>query len=135
VLLVVASLRTFYEPYPISSSDPVNLVEDPRVDGFAISGARDYLKGFQLEGSVAFDYKTGIRIAHFLSPDLHVMTFTSDLPKTNYVVFDVNGLKFGSLHTTEDAYEAADTPAPNQNLIYNNGAILVVQRLDVTVLP
>jgi hypothetical protein len=129
-LLVVASLRTFYEPYPISASDPINLVEDPRIDGFAISGARDFLKSAQLEGSVAFDYKTGIRIAYSLSPDLELMTFTSELPKTDYVVFDVNGLKFGSLHTTEEAYEAARMLALNQSVIYNNGAIIVVHSSD-----
>ena len=111
---------------------PVNMLgRDSRVDGFAISGARDFLKNAQLEGSVAFDYKTGIRIAHFLSADLDLRTFTSELPKTDYVVFDVNGLKFGSLLTTEDAYEAANMVASNQNMIYNNGAITVVQRTDV----
>ncbi|KON33099.1 hypothetical protein AC477_02030 [miscellaneous Crenarchaeota group-1 archaeon SG8-32-1] len=131
-LLVFASLRTFYEIYPISSSDPVNLVEDPRMDAFAISNARDFLQNAQLEGSVAFDYKTGIRIAHFLSEDLELMTFTTELPKTNYLVFDMNGLEFGSLHTSEEVYEAAIMLSLNQsaNVIYNDGAVMVVHLLD-----
>jgi hypothetical protein len=128
---VIASLRTFYEIYPISSSDPVNLVEDPRVDAFAISSARDFLQGALVEGSVAFDYKTGIRISVFLSSNLDLIAFTTELPKTDYVVFDVNGLEFGSLHITEEAYEAANMLALNESVIYNNGAIIVVQLSDV----
>ena len=60
------------------------------------------------------------------------MTFTKQVPETNYVVFDVNGLKFGSLHTTQEAYEEANMLALNQsaNVIYNNGAVIVVHRLD-----
>jgi hypothetical protein len=51
-------------------------------------------------------------------------------------LFDVNGLKFGSLHTTEEAYEAANMLALNQSVIYNNGAVIVVRRTDVlTTVP
>ena len=91
----------------------------------------DFLQNAQLEGSVAFDYKTGIRIAYFLSEDLELMTFTTELIKTNYLVFDVNGLEFGSLHTSEEVYEAAIMLTLNQsaNVIYNDGAVVVAKLL------
>ena len=129
-LLLTASLRTFYEPYPISSHDPVNLVEDIRIDTFAIGKVGDFLRNSRANGTIAFDYKTGPRVANFLSDELQPITFTSELPESDYVVFDINGLKLGSLHTTQDAYEEANNLTSYQNVVYSSGNIIVIQRVD-----
>lgn len=129
VLLILASLRTFYESYPKSIYDPINVVEDVRVDSLATYSAGNFLKTFKTEGIIAFDFKTGVRIYPFLSPEIFEYSiFTSTLTPSTVVVFDMNGLELGSIHTSSQAYGEAYNFTLTENVVYNNGNVTVVQR-------
>jgi hypothetical protein len=127
-LLIFASFRTFYEPYPKSVHDPVNVVEDVRVDSFSISAAGDFLGRFSTRGSIVFDYETSRIALSIANGTSRSSLFTLTVGSTSLVVFDVNGLKLGSLYTSPEAYAEAENLTSNQNLIYNDANVLVVLR-------
>jgi len=129
VLLIFASLRTFYEPYPKSFNDPIVTTEDWRVDSFSTHRVGDFLKRFVTGGSIAFDYKTGPAASRLLSDDsFQTYTFTSTVTFSSYVVFDINGLKYGSLHTTPEAYIEAVNLTLSQNVIYDSRNLIIIKR-------
>ena len=128
-LMILASLRTFYDLYPKSSYDPINSVEDNRIDPISVYPVGDFLKTFKTGGSIAFDYKTARLSGASLPPEsFQSGIFTLRLWPSSLVVFDINGLKLGSLYTTQQAYEEAYNLTLTQNVIYNNGNITIVQR-------
>lgn len=123
-LIVAASLRTFFETYPKSIHDPINAVEDIRVDSLSVYPVGDFLRAFKGEASISFDYKM-----RFLSFEVSQSSLlTSTLEHTEMVVFDMNGLKLGSLYTSPKAYAEAFNLSVTQNIIYNNGNITITRR-------
>jgi len=129
ILIIICSLRTFYDKYPKSFYDPVNAVEDIRVDTRAVYCVGDFLEKFKTGGIVAFDYKTGKHAPPSLSRGgFQSSIFTSKLTPSTFVIFDINGLKFGSLYTSREAYSEAYNLTLTQNIIYNNGNITIIQR-------
>lgn len=128
VLIALASLRTFYEPYPKSRYDPINAIEDIRVDPTSIYSVGDFLRNFKSGGEIVFDYKTS-KISKFLSSEsFQKSLFTSTLTPASSIVFDINGLKLGSLHTSLEAYTEANNLTSTYQVIYNNGNVLVLQQ-------
>jgi hypothetical protein len=128
-LMIVASMRTFYEVYPKSIYDPVNAVEDIRVDPLSVYYVEEFLKDFKIQGVIAFDYKTGLMAPSCLSYGrFQSSIFTSRLTPSTVIVFDMNGLKLGSLYTSPEAYAEAYNLTLTQNIIYNSGNITIIQR-------
>jgi len=126
VLVLSASLRTYYETYPKSVSDPINLVEDVRVDSFAISSLKDHLKNLSGFGTITFDYKTGLKVTSFIPSSFEPSIVTDKLSESDYFVFDFNGLN-GSLHTTNEVYNELLNVMTNENLVYTTGNVVIVQ--------
>ena len=134
-LLIFASFRNFYQPYPKSVHDPVNAVEDDRVDSFQISNAGNFLSKFSTSGSITFDFKTSTIADSIVNGTSRSIIFTSSVRTASLVVFDINGLKLGSLYTSPDAYGEAYNMTgegynmtSSQNLIYNDGSVLIVKQ-------
>lgn len=127
-LLVLASLRTYYGSYPKSMFDPINQVEDIRVDTFSISNAGDFLSRFYTSGTIVFDYKTGRISSHLFNGSARSTVFTSAVDQAPLVVFDINGLKYGSLYTSPEAYAEAYNLTLSQNVIYNDAHVLIVKQ-------
>jgi len=127
-LLVLASFRTFYEPYPKSVSDPVNVVEDVRVDSFSISNAGNFLSKFSTNGSIVFDDETSRIARSIVNGTSRSSLFTLTVGPASLVVFDIHGLKLGSLYTSPEAYMEAENLTSSQNLIYNDASVLIVLR-------
>lgn len=127
-LMIVASLRTYYEVYPKSVHDPVNAVEDVRIAPLSVYYVGDFLRTFKTEGVITFDYKTGRASAYLSREHFQCSIFTSRLTPSTVVVFDINGLKLGSLYTATEAYAEAYNLILTQNVIYSNGNITIVQR-------
>jgi hypothetical protein len=127
ILIVLASLRTFYEQYPVSQNDPVNVLEDFRVDSSQIYSSSNFIFYNMNSGSVLCDTKTGT--TGFIQVSLRLVTgfFTSEIEPNSTLVFDINGLKINSLHTSPFAYEEAVNMSLANNQIYSNGAVLIAQ--------
>jgi len=122
-LMIAASLRTFYETYPKSIYDPINAVEDVRVDPLSVYRVGDFLRTYRDEWNISFDYKM-----RFLAFDLSQgRLFTSEFEPSDMVVFDMNGLKLGSLYTSPQAYAEAYNFTLTQNVIYDNGNITITK--------
>jgi hypothetical protein len=128
-LLIFASFRTFYELYPKSIHDPINVVEDVRVNPFSVYAAGDFLGKFTTNSStIVFDYKTsGIAIS-LVNGTSRSSLFTLTVGSADMVVFDTNGLTLGSLYTSPQAYMEAMNQSSSQNLIYNDGSVYVVMQ-------
>jgi hypothetical protein len=127
-LLIFASFRTFYEPYPKSVHDPVNVVEDDRVDSFSISNVGNFLSKFSTSGSIVFDFKTSRIADSIVNGTSRSSLLTLTVGPASLVVFDSNGLKLGSLYTSPEAYMEANNLTSSQNLIYNDGSVLIVKQ-------
>jgi hypothetical protein len=132
VLLVAASLRTFYEVYPKSINDPINAVEDFRIDPLSAHYAVNYLSNFTESGEIAFDYKTS-RASIFLNAENYNLSIiTTDVPDSGFLVYNVDGLLYGSIHTRIDAYEVLNNRTLTGNVVYSGGKTVILQQQALT---
>lgn len=125
-LLLISSLRNVYNAYPKSLFDPINAVEDPRIDPVSVYYIAKFLAYSQLTGTIATDYKTGLQIP---PSELYFNNISQTTPiLSTSVIFDINGLKWGSLYTHPEAYLEAYSLMLTKNVIYTSGNITVIKR-------
>jgi len=129
-LMILSSLRTIYEAYPKSIYDPINVVEDDRVDLRSKYYVGDFLNSFCAKGFVALDYKTYLATYTYQLAGNYKAELLSEssLSLNNIVVFDINGLRYGSIYISSEVYAEAYDLILTQNLIYNSGNITIVHR-------
>ena len=128
VLLVAASFRTFYEVYPKSINDPINAVEDYRVDPLSAHYAINYLSNFTDDGQIAFDYKTSRASIYLEADNYDLSIITTDVPDSGFLVFNVDGLLYGSIHTRVDAYQELNNKTLTENVVYSGGKTIILQQ-------
>ena len=132
VLLVLSSLRVVYEAYPKSFYDPINVVEDTRLDRRSNYYVRRFLNAFYVNGSIASDYKTRPPKFSSFQSELYKISLlnngTLNDPKNTFIIFNMNGLRFKSIYTSSDVYIQAYHSSLTQNIVYNSGNITVIKR-------
>lgn len=128
-LLVLSSFRTIYEAYPKSVHDPINVVEDPRLDPMSIDYVGRFLKSFVIGKTITFDYKTGLRTALYLASEgYETSVFISTLTPSEVIVIDTHGLEFDSIYSSSEIYVEAYNLSLTRNVIYNSGGVIVSQK-------
>ncbi|TFH13858.1 hypothetical protein E4H04_11245 [Candidatus Bathyarchaeota archaeon] len=126
VLIVFASARTFYETYPKGINDPINVLEDRRLDGIQIIGTRDFISNYMIKGEISYDFKTDLTIPHYLfSGEFTAHLMTDEIPQNSLMVYDLQGIKYPSLHTDQELYAKALSLTDQNDVIYNNGSIII----------
>jgi hypothetical protein len=130
MLFVLSSLMTMYEAYPKSNNDPINVMEDQRVDTRSQYYVGVFLNGFVGQANVVFDYKTNFATLGYQMIGNYTTAMLSDstLPSSNVIVFDANGLKFRSLYISPDLYAEVYNLTLSENVVYTSGNITVVRR-------
>jgi hypothetical protein len=125
VLIVLASLATIYGVSPKSVNDPINAVEDSRLEPFSKYSAGNFLYNYGNETTVVLDYKIYLAVDPLLeSSNITVSMLTGlTFSEGNIVMFDANGLKYGSLYISPELYSAADNLTETQDVIYSSGNI------------
>ncbi len=125
VLIVLASLATIYGVPVKSVHDPITTVEDSRLEPFSKYSAGNFLYSYGNETKVVLDYKISIAVNPFLKSNNMTVSMLSGLtfPGGNIVMFDANGLKYGSLYISPELYSAANNLTETQDVIYSSGNI------------
>lgn len=136
VLIVIASIRTAYEVYPKSVSDPVYVVEDNRLGSTSVYAIAGFLNTYYKTGGIVADYKVLNLVGKFLpSPQYSTRWLnetTLDLPFESFpnrsiLVFDIEGTKYPSLYLPPEAYVAAYNFSVTHNRLYDNGVIVIAR--------
>jgi hypothetical protein len=123
-LLLLASFRNISNVYPKSMFDPINAVEDIRVSPLSIHYVDSFLGTHENGTVLAFDYKT---VSQIVSSESFVKSIIqSAIPPSSQVVFNLKGLEYGSLYTSDEAYSEALDLVNKRNVIYSSGDIVVV---------
>jgi hypothetical protein len=124
VLIILASMFTLYGVSPKSVHDPINVVEDSRLEPFSKYSAGNFLYNYGNETTVVLDYKIYIANALLESSNMTVSMLSGlTLSEGNIVMFDANGLKYGSLYISPELYSAANNLTETQDVIYTSGNI------------
>jgi positive regulator of sigma E activity len=131
-LLILSSFRVVYQDFPKSYQDPILVVEDNRVDLREIGYASVFLFSYYQSGNVLYDYKMTQAIDMGLlvkAPyKASMMSSTTTDFSAAFLVFDINGLKYPSSYVPQDVYAQAYQTGLNENLVYNNGAVVIFRR-------
>lgn len=141
VLLVVASLGNIFRLYPKSIYDPINVVEDDRLGSTTVYKVRDFMNTYYKTGGIIGDYAVLKRISFsLLSPQYECSWIHESIPeepsevfpKRTILVFNIAGLKYPSMYHSSDVYVAAYNFSMANNVIYNNGWVLVASHRGAT---
>ncbi len=133
-LTVIASFQTVYSIYPKSVKDPINAVEDSRLEPVSKYAASSFLSNAAPAGSgIALDYKVYLANALSLS-EFGVSMLSNDTISADgkiefsvdYVGFDINGLKYGSIYISPEIYSAAYELTQSHDTVYDSGNIIIV---------
>jgi hypothetical protein len=142
-LVLIASLSSIYQVQTKSINDPISVVEDARLEPFSVYYTGDFL-GSYINGTsaqVAYlnatvpptiicDYKTRLNLQPDFVNELNFIEFSGSIfPSVSgsyFLMFDNNGLRFGSLYDSPANYETANNLTENQSIIYTSGNITIV---------
>lgn len=131
VLIFVASLQTIYSIYPKSANDPVNTVEDRRLDALSKLSTLDFLKMATPDSLIFLDYKLSLRAIDLKKEFKVFMLSTShDINSADIIGVDFNGLRFGSLYVSPDIYDSVNNLTKINNVAYSSGDILIIIKLE-----
>jgi len=132
ILLIASSLRVIYNAYPKSAYDPINVVEDPRLDFKATIAIDQFISDFYAEGSIITDYKTRVSEPPSFQPGFYKIGLLGNStladPKSTFIIFNLNGLRYKSTYILPDSYSEAYSLMLTQNIIYSSGNITVIRR-------
>jgi hypothetical protein len=137
LLTIFASFFTVFQIYPKSNDDPINSVEDGRLETVSQYYAGDFITRYVSPGTIVLDYKILIantpKLDNYTIELLSNSTFTQNLITSNsiglqnrVISFDTNGLTFGSPYIAPDVYNKAYNLTISQNLVYNDGKNIVI---------
>ena len=127
VLILLASLGPLYQVSLKSANDPIVAVEDSRLEPFSKYYAGDFLAKFvnqTVPPVVLSDYKNALYLAPILEPKVNMVEFYgSNFPPIvpNLILFDNNGLRYGSIYVSPKLYESVSSLMQNQSVIYSSG--------------
>jgi len=127
ILMFFASSRTFYETYPKTIDDPINVIEDDRLDKIELLYTRDFIENHFFKADFAYDFKSHLYIPHYLFyQDFSSYLITRNYPPANrLIIYDIHGMEVPSLHTSIDFYRTALSYTNQTDVRYNNGSILI----------
>jgi hypothetical protein len=134
VLIIIASIRTVYEVYPKSVSDPIYVVEDNRLGSASVYIVADFLNTYYKTGGIVADYKVlNLAGKFFPSPQYATRSLNEttlglpfeSFPDRSILVFDSAGIMYPSLYHPPEAYEAAYNFSMTHNRIYDNGVMVI----------
>lgn len=129
ILIFTASLQTIYSNTK-SINDPVNAVEDNRVDAFSRLSAINLLYKSTPPDSILFlDYKLYIVAALLTNASAVSMLSSSSNFNADIIGVDFNGLKFGSLYISPHVYEIVKNQSEISHVVYSSGDILFIAKM------
>jgi len=137
ILIIVASMRTVWDIYPKSISDPIYVVEDERLGSTSVYAIADFLNTYYKTGGIVGDYTVLIHIDQWLSNSeyetrrLHETTLTEPFARFPYrsiLVFNIAGTTYPSLYQSKEAYVAAYNFSMTHNRLYDNGVVVIVSQ-------
>jgi hypothetical protein len=137
VLIVVASIRTAYEVYPKSASDPIYVVEDNRLGSTSVYVTAGFLNTYYKTGGIVADYKVLNLVGKFLPSPQYATRWLNgttlglpfeSFPNRSILVFDIEGTKYPSLYHPPEAYIAAYNFSVTHNRLYDNGVIVMASQ-------
>ena len=130
VLLSFSSFFTIGHIYPKSFQDPINVVEDLRLNREQTLYFAHFAKVY-LKDSFYADYATLRIISPFFfyskTPTIPTLLPAKKNGILGLVVFNIDGLKYGSLYYTKSYYESLyDSSIKETSLLYNSGKVFVI---------
>lgn len=128
-LVIMASFKAVSMVYPKSLNDPINVVEDRRLDLRSQYFIGIFLNNYLQSGSLSLDYKTSLAIGgYYLGPESYrtQLLSISSIDSSSIIVFDLNGIIYDSLYISPESYSYAYNLSLTQGLVYNSGNIVVV---------
>lgn len=130
MLLIISSYGRICEVYPKSVYDPLNVIEDTRINPLSTVYTGKFLITF-CKGIIVIDYKTFAQNALLSSPTYNIFFLSNKtlcerfaLPGS-LLVFNTNGLKYPSIYTSEIDYSNAYKISLSKNILYNSGNIII----------
>jgi hypothetical protein len=133
-LLALSSLGTLCSAYPKSIYDPINVVEDPRIDSVQKYYAEKFIVEVISRGKITriiSDYNPHAELLAVLQYRLgvNVDLLSNKTMHTQHngflLLFNVNGLAYPSLYISHNIYENAYKMCLNKDKIYSNYAIII----------
>jgi hypothetical protein len=127
---MLASLGPIYQVSLKSANDPIIAVEDLRLEAFSMYSTAYFLSNYS-DGStqplILCDYKNGLYLGPMLEDKYDVTSFYGSGSKftpgviPNFLLFDNNGLQYGSIYVSPELYQHASSLIENQSIIYSSG--------------
>ena len=133
-LLVLSPLRALYSAYPKSIYDPINVVEDQRINSVQKYYAGKFIVEFILREKIMriigdynpsaepvamLQYQFGVNV-DLLSNKTLYSRYNGSL-----LLFNVNGLTYPSLYIPQNIYENAYKICLDRDKIYSNYAVII----------
>ena len=129
IFLLISSLKTVSSIYPKSANDPINIVEDRRLDYRSQYFVGIFLRDYLSSGSIVLDYKTSRPItSYYLASENYQITYPSiSSMEDTIIVFNINGLVYESPFTSFETYAYLYNLSLSRNLVYSSGDILILK--------
>ena len=125
-LLIFTSLRVIYDSYPKSIQDPVNVVEDPRIDLRASYFLGKFFDSY-VRGNVISDSKSRISLSSTSYNIILLSNSSLDAHFNSLIVFNLNGLRLLSIYVSQEAYQQAYALSLTLDVIYSSGNVTIVK--------
>jgi hypothetical protein len=132
IITLVASMYTLYEVAPKSTQDSILTVEDARLEPFTQFVAGYFLQNYfnntvvlSNVPTVVMDRKISSHVVYILKPNMTVidLDIATAFDANRIVLFDANGLRYGSIYVSPESYQKASDLTGNQSVIYSSGNI------------
>jgi hypothetical protein len=127
VLIAFASLRSMYEVYPKSVSDPVNVLEEPRdMYSDAVYFTAKFIESYYRSGEIVGDHNAlnpakKLRLSGQFAGEIG----WGSLPKSGILVLSIGAIEHPSMFHSNQTYVRAFGFAAVHNRVYDNGAVMV----------
>ncbi|OIQ58996.1 hypothetical protein [Neomoorella thermoacetica] len=128
ILFILASSRLFFDVYPKSIQDPINVLEDIRITGENTIKTSYFIKDKVItpnNNHVFSDYKIGLLLGALLF-NSNFPTY-SLYPDRSIISYNRMGIKFDSIYLKKDTYNKLITITDKSDLFYDNGSDIILQ--------